>query len=93
MNKKTNKIDIVQENGLIQIIRNGELETSYELNRVIKKIKADEMDAIYLANFIAEIIHGALNCKTASAKLVDLNERFQYSSDPTYFECIDHFEN
>lgn len=88
-----NKIDIVQENGRILINRNLELEQSYDLNRVIKLVKEDKVDAIWLANFIAEIMYGCLNCKSASAKLKDLNERHQYSSDPTYFEMIDHFEN
>lgn len=90
---KTNKIDIIQENGLIQVIRNGELESSYECNKIVQKIKADEWDAVWLANFIAEIMHGCLNCKTASAKLEDLNHRYQFSSEPTYFECIDHLED
>lgn len=90
---KTNKIDIIQENGLLQLIRNGELEKTYEFNRVVRLIKEDKIDAVWLANFVAEIMHGCMNCKSASAKLKDLNETYQYSSDPTYFEMIDHFED
>lgn len=89
---KTNKIDIIQENGLIQVNRNGELESSYECNMIVQKIKTGKWDAICLANFIAEIMHGCLNCKSASAKLVDLNERYQFS-ECTYFDNIDYFED
>lgn len=88
-----NKIDIIQEDGLIQLIRNGELEKTYELNRVVRLIKEDKIDAIWLANFVAEIMHGCLNCKSASAKLKDLNGRYQFSPDPTYFEMIDQFDD
>lgn len=90
---KTNKVDIIQENGRILINRNSELEQSYDLNKVVKLIQEDKVDAIWLANFVAEIMHGCLNCKSASAKLEDLNERYQYSSDPTYFEMIDQFDD
>ncbi len=90
---KTNKIDIIQENGLLQLIRNGELEKTYEFNRVLRLFKEEKIDAVWLANFVAEIMHGCLNCKSASAKLKDLNERHQYSSDPTYFEMIDQFDD
>ncbi|MBQ2972393.1 MAG: hypothetical protein IJD68_07580 [Ruminococcus sp.] len=90
---KTNKIDIIQESGLLQILRNGELEKSYGFNRIVKLIKEEKIDAVWLANFVAEIMHGCLNCKSASAKLKDLNGRCQFSPDPTYFEMIDQFDD
>ena len=87
---KTNKIKITQKDGIISIARNGEIESTYDCNRYIKLIKEDKVDAIWLANNMAEIMYGCLNCKSADAGLKDLNNKDQYS-DSTYFECIDHF--
>ena len=84
---KKQKITIEQEDGNISIYRNGEFEQSYDLARYVERIKEGEVDAIAVANFIAEIMNDALNCKSASSALHDLNEKKAYFG--TYFESID----
>ena len=88
--KKQNKITIEQKDGRISIHRNGELEQTYDLARYVERIKEGKVDAINLANFVAEIMNDALNCKTAKSTLHDLNGKQAYFG--TYFEEIDHFE-
>lgn len=86
---KKNKIGIVQKDGVITISRNNEVETRYQLDKVVSSIQSGEMTSIGLANMIAEIMHDCLNCKSAAASLKDLNETDQYNG--TYFESIDSF--
>ena len=88
---KENKIKITQEDGIISIYRNEELEQSYDLVYCVERIKEGKIDAIGLANFVAEIMNDALNCKTATSTLHDLNDRKLYFG--TYFEEIDHLED
>ena len=90
---KKQNLKITQENGFIDITRNGELDYKYDCNRLIERIKSDKLDAVSLANHLAEIMYGCLNCKSATAKLVDLNSRHQFSPDGTYFEHIDYFKD
>ena len=85
---KTNKISITQKDGIIEISRNGELESIYRIDRTYDRIKDGEMSLVGLANMIAEIMHDCLNCNTASATLKDENEKDQYTG--TYFESIDY---
>ena len=84
---KKQKIEITQENGVIEIYRNGELEHRFLLGVVIERIKQDKISEIALANWMAEMLCDCLNCKSASATLKDLNDTEQYSG--TYFEQID----
>jgi hypothetical protein len=86
---KKQKITITQEDGVITISRNNEVESLYHIDKVVERIKSDEMSTIGLANMIAEIMHDCLNCKSATAALKDLNEKDQYFG--TYFENIDSF--
>ena len=86
---KKNKIKITQEDGTIRIYRNEELEHRYDLARYVERIKEGKVDAISFANFVAEIMNDALNCKTATSVLHDLNDRQAYFG--TYFEEIDYF--
>lgn len=90
---KQHKLHITQKDGIIEILRNGEVDYIYDCNRLINRIKEEKMDSIGLANHLAEIIYGCLNCKTATCRLTDLNERNQYSDEGTYFEFIDTFED
>lgn len=85
---KTNKISITQKDGIIEISRNGELESIYRIDKTYDRIKDGQMREVALANMIAEIMCDCLNCKTASATLKDENARDQYKG--TYFESIDH---
>lgn len=87
---KENKISITQKDGKIEISRNGELESRYHFDATVERIKEGKINAVALANMIAEIMCDCLNCKTASAALKDLNEMEQYRG--TYFENIDILE-
>ena len=89
MAKQLNKINITQQDGFIKIIRNGEYEQGYDLNKVVERIKEGEMSAISLANWIAEMLNDSLNCKSVTATLKDLNDTSSYRG--TYFENIDQF--
>jgi hypothetical protein len=92
MAKKINKIEITQQGGIITINRNGEgPEWRMDANRYMDRIKEGKVTPEGMANYIAEIINDCLNCKTASAKLDDLDELGQYS-DCTYFSSIDYLE-
>lgn len=90
MARKVNKITINQYQGEIKVYRNDELETQYNLAGYMKRIQEGKITASGFANFIAEIMHDCLNCKTASCKLTDLDGLGQYSG--TYFEYIDNME-
>ena len=88
MAKKTNAIKVTQEDGFVKIYRNGEYEQGYDLNWTVNAIKDGKYSNVALANWIAEIINDALNCKTASSTLEDLNDTRAYRG--TYFEGIDY---
>ena len=57
--------------------------------KYIERIKEGKVSPEGMANYIAEVIHDCLNCKTASSKLTDLDDLEQYFG--TYFENIDQF--
>ena len=87
--KKVQGIKITQQDGVISIIRLGEVEAQYHINGIVERIKDDKMSSIALANMIAEIMCDCLNCKKAVATVEDLNDTQSYRG--TYFEDIDHF--
>ena len=87
--KNTQGIKITQKDGVISIIRLGEVEATYHINKIAERIKDEKMSSIALANMIAEIMHDCLNCKKAIATLEDLNDTKSYRG--TYFEDIDCF--
>lgn len=91
MARKVNKISITQQGGTISIYRNDELEKVYYMEQYMSRIKEGKVSAAGFANFIAEIMHDCLNCKTASSKLTDLDDLEQYYG--TYFENIDCFSD
>ena len=86
--KKTRKIKLTQENGLICGYINDELEYTFDANFIIERVTEGHMNSIGLANIIAELIHDCLNCKTASASLHDANDTKSYRG--TYFEYFDY---
>lgn len=88
MSKKTNKIKITQENGFVKVYRNDEYEQGYDFNWVVDSIKDGTYSNIALANWFAELMNDALNCKTASSTVEDLNDTRAYRG--TYFENIDY---
>ena len=84
--KKTQGIKITQKDGIIGIVRLGEVEATYRINDVVERIKDGKMSSIALANMIAEIMCDCLNCKKAVATVEDLNDTKSYRG--TYFEDI-----
>ena len=91
MAKKTKKIKLTQENGIITGYRNEELEFRFDVKNYIKLINEGTVATEAFANRIAELIHDSLNCKTAVATLKDLNDRKEYVG--TYFENLDYLED
>lgn len=85
--KNVNNIIINQEDGFITIIRNDEEEHCIDINRTFSRIKGSNTSPVAIANWIAEMLHDCLNCKTASCELYDLNDTSAYIG--TYFEWID----
>lgn len=75
------ELEITQEDGIISVYKDNELQYSINMNR------KNKMSEIALANMIAELIHDCINCKTATAKLKDLNDTHSYYD--TYFARID----
>ena len=90
MAKKVNKITITQYQGTLSIYRNDELEKVYYLAEYMKRIQEGKITPSGFANFFGEIITDCLNCKTANAKITDLDDLRQYTE--TYFQYIDSLE-
>ena len=88
--KKVNNIIINQEDGLITVIRDGEEEYRIDINGTLSRIRGGDVSNIVVANWIAEMLHDCLNCKTVSCELHDLNDTRSYFG--TYFEWIDKMQ-
>lgn len=82
------KINITQQDGKITVSDHNGVVTIYDMNRVIEGIENGNIDNVYLANMIAEIMHDCLNADRMSCKLHDYNDRHQYSSSGTAIEGI-----
>ena len=82
------KINITQQDGKITVSDNNGVVTIYDMNRVIEGIENGNIDDVYLANMVAEIMHDCLNADRMSCKLHDCNDRHQYSSSGTAIESI-----
>ena len=91
MAKKTNKMNITQKDGVVEIFRNGELEQIYDFNRWISSITSGTLSNIGLANMVAEIINDCLNCKSTTSALKDLNDKKAYRG--TYFDYLDYIQD
>lgn len=82
------KINITQQDGKITVSDHNGVVTIYDMNRVIEGIENGNIDNVYLANMVAEIMHDCLNADRMSCKLHDYNDRYQYSSSGTAIEGI-----
>ena len=82
------KINITQQDGKITVSDHNGVVTIYDMNRVIEGIENGNIDDVYLANMVAEIMHDCLNADRMSCKLHDCNDRHQYSSSGTAIEGI-----
>lgn len=82
------KINITQQDGKITVSDHNGVVTIYDMNRVIEGIENGNIDNVYLANMVAEIMHDCLNADRMSCQLHDCNDRHQYSSSGTAIEGI-----
>lgn len=82
------KINIMQQDGKITVSDHNGVVTIYDMNKVIEGIENGNIDDVYLANMVAEIMHDCLNADRMSCKLHDYNDRHQYSSSGTAIEGI-----
>lgn len=82
------KINITQQDGKITVSDHNGVVTIYDMNRVIEGIENGNIDNVYLANMVAEIMHDCLNADRMSCKLHDYNDRHQYSSSGTAIKGI-----
>lgn len=82
------KINITQQDGKITVSDHNGVVTIYDMQSVIEGIEKGNIDDVYLANMVAEIMHDCLNADRMSCKLHDCNDRHQYSSCGTAIEGI-----
>lgn len=82
------KINITQQDGKITVSDHNGVVAIYDMKRVIEGIENGNIDDVYLANMVAEIMHDCLNADRMSCKLHDCNDRCQYSSSGTAIEGI-----
>lgn len=78
----------MQQDGKITVSDHNGVVTIYDMNKVIEGIENGNIDDVYLANMVAEIMHDCLNADRMSCKLHDYNDRHQYSSSGTAIEGI-----
>ncbi len=79
------KLNITQDNGKITVTKsNGNFVTAFDFNRLIEAVNNKEVDAVYIANMIAEIMHDCINLDRVSCRLHDNNFRNQYSNETTF---------
>lgn len=87
------KLNITQDNGKITVTKSdGNFVTAFDFNRLIEAVNNKEIDAIYIANMIAEIMHDCINLDRVSSHLHDTNERNQYSNE-TAFQYVGYLAN
>ena len=82
------KINITQQDGKITVSDHNGVVTIYDMNRAIEEIKNGNIDNVYLANMVAEIMHDCFSADRISCNLHDCNDRHQYSSYGTTIERI-----
>ena len=84
------KVKTTQKDGLVVVQESitGEVLYDKDFSDIVFRIKEGYLDAIGLANYVAELMHDCINMELVSSSLSDLNERGVYRDFPSELQAF-----